>query len=219
LKKKDEKKNESETDPKKKISIEDKNYWTKVKQADYLGVELGTNIQILTNLWNQSTSRFLRNYVYTRIGSADLFIPSHLVKHEPGKKPESKSKLLNLVATFSVSAVWHGLYFGYFQMFVIAAFFAHFQRLWHDAIRPIVFSDSENINEPKKSFKLTLYLIISWIAVHSFFAANMIGFHVYSYEDIFAWHSKTKWIGVIGSAAYVVVCLLLSLMKPKKKKE
>lgn len=194
----------------------EKKDWRKIKQADYLGVELATNLQQLTTLWNQSTSRFLRNYVYTRIGPPELHIPSHLKKDEKDKKEESKSKLLNLVAVFTTSALWHGLYFGYFSMFVVAAFFAQAHRWYHDAVRPIYFSGEKDFNKPEKTIKYYIYIVISWFGTHTFCAVNMVGFHVLSLADLIVWHQKTKWIGIIIIAAYFVIARLLAR---KKKQE
>lgn len=72
-----------------------------------------------TTLWNQSVSRFLKNYVYTRfdVQLKPLVIPFPIIpKFSPiiVPCPQINSRLLPLLMTFTVSALWHGLYFGYF---------------------------------------------------------------------------------------------------------
>jgi lysophospholipid acyltransferase len=218
----------------------EKKNWRRVQQADFMGVEFAPNFQLMVNNWNQSTSRFLRNYVYTRIGPPSLHVPSHRnpiktattnhdaheIKAEtkpdvkptdPPKRPPSQSKLLNLIATFSVSALWHGLYFGYFSMFVVAAFMSQAHRWVHDFLRPIVFSGEKDINKPAASIKFYIYSIVGWFSTHLFCSIDMVGFHVLSMEDTLAWHNKTMWLGPIGILTYILVGYMLSFKKKHKK--
>ncbi|KAJ8560397.1 hypothetical protein K7X08_022257 [Anisodus acutangulus] len=78
--------------------------WDRAKNVDILGVELAkSSVQILL-VWNIQVSIWLRHYVYERL-------------IQKGRK----SGFFQLLATQTVSAVWHGLYPGYIIFFVRSA--------------------------------------------------------------------------------------------------
>ncbi|XVF26375.1 hypothetical protein REPUB_Repub14bG0010300 [Reevesia pubescens] len=78
--------------------------WDRAKNVDILGVELAKSSVVLPLVWNIQVSTWLRHYVYDRL----------ITK---GKKPG----FFQLLATQTVSAVWHGLYPGYIIFFVQSA--------------------------------------------------------------------------------------------------
>nr|GMD96024.1 lysophospholipid acyltransferase 1-like [Ipomoea batatas] len=78
--------------------------WDRAKNVDILGVELAKSSVQLPLVWNIQVSTWLRHYVYERL----------IIK---GKKPG----FFQLLATQTVSAVWHGLYPGYMIFFVQSA--------------------------------------------------------------------------------------------------
>jgi lysophospholipid acyltransferase 1/2 len=69
--------------------------WDLVQNVDIWEVELGTNIRGVVNGWNQMTSQWLRRCAYDRVS----FNPT--------------------LCTFILSAIWHGLYPGYYICFVM----------------------------------------------------------------------------------------------------
>ncbi|XP_010255524.1 PREDICTED: lysophospholipid acyltransferase 1-like [Nelumbo nucifera] len=75
--------------------------WDRAKNIDIIGVELAKSAVELPLVWNIHVSTWLRHYVYERLV-------------EKGKKPG----FAQLLATQTVSAVWHGLYPGYIIFFV-----------------------------------------------------------------------------------------------------
>jgi lysophospholipid acyltransferase len=65
----------------------------------------GYDIKTLYANWNMMTSSWLKHYVYIRIL----------------RKQTKKSEAMPIIATFAVSAVWHGFYPGYFIFFFASA--------------------------------------------------------------------------------------------------
>ncbi|KAK6137534.1 hypothetical protein DH2020_028719 [Rehmannia glutinosa] len=78
--------------------------WDHAKNVDILGVELAKSSVQIPLVWNIQVSTWLRHYVYERL-------------IQKGKKPG----FFQLLATQTVSAVWHGLYPGYIIFFVQSA--------------------------------------------------------------------------------------------------
>ncbi|CAA3005603.1 lysophospholipid acyltransferase 1-like [Olea europaea subsp. europaea] len=81
-----------------------KSRWDRAKNVDIVGVELATSSVQLPLVWNIQVSTWLRHYVYERL-------------IQKGKKPG----FFQLLATQTVSAVWHGLYPGYIIFFIQSA--------------------------------------------------------------------------------------------------
>jgi len=65
------------------------------------GCEFAVSIRDYVNNWNKNTADFLKHYVYFRVMAKN-----------------SKDNLKPTVATFVASAIWHGLYPGYYMFFV-----------------------------------------------------------------------------------------------------
>ncbi|ETV90916.1 hypothetical protein, variant 1 [Aphanomyces invadans] len=67
--------------------------WNGVSNVDILGFEMGQSIRDLSRAWNQGTQAWLQRYVYERMNNS-------------------------LLATYFVSAIWHGFYPGYYLFFL-----------------------------------------------------------------------------------------------------
>ncbi|XP_048609840.1 lysophospholipid acyltransferase 2-like isoform X2 [Brassica napus] len=78
--------------------------WDRAKNVDILGVELAKSAVQIPLVWNIQVSTWLRHYVYERI-----------------VKPGKTAGFFPLLATQTVSAMWHGLYPGYIIFFVQSA--------------------------------------------------------------------------------------------------
>lgn len=82
--------------------------WDRGRNADILRVELGASAAQLPASWNMSVARWLRVYVYERL--------------RPRSGPAG---FWPLALTQIVSALWHGLYPGYYLFFVNCALAQH----------------------------------------------------------------------------------------------
>ncbi|XLR51285.1 hypothetical protein S83_001957, partial [Arachis hypogaea] len=85
--------------------------WDRAKNVDILGVEFAKSSVVIPTVWNIQVSTWLRRYVYERLVQS-------------GKKPG----FFQLLATQTISAIWHGVYPGYIIFFV--------QSAWQQATAP-----------------------------------------------------------------------------------
>lgn len=82
--------------------------WDRGRNANIAGVELGTSAAQLPASWNMSVANWLRVYVYERL------------------RPRSgRAGFWPLALTQLVSALWHGLYPGYYLFFLNCAIAQH----------------------------------------------------------------------------------------------
>ncbi len=79
-----------------------KSTWNRMENVRPLDVEFAQNAHAYLGNWNILTHRWLKNYIYQRICKS-------------GEKPGFNTSM----TTFVFSALWHGLYPGYFITFVM----------------------------------------------------------------------------------------------------
>lgn len=94
--------------------------WDRVRNVNPLKVELAQNMHDFIGNWNMNTIKWLRHYVYLRVTPK-------------GKKPGTFATL----ATFSVSALWHGVMAGYYLTFITAAFLQMIGKVFRRRLRPL----------------------------------------------------------------------------------
>jgi hypothetical protein len=87
--------------------------WHGVENVDIIGVETACNIQNSTRCWNKRTQGWLERYTYSRTGNS-------------------------LVITYFVSALWHGLYPGFFFFFMFMPVLTTIERGWRTHINPLI---------------------------------------------------------------------------------
>ena len=87
--------------------------WGGVRNVDILTFETGPNIQIMSRSWNKRTQGWLERYTYKRTGNS-------------------------LIATYFISALWHGLYPGFFIFFMSLPLFSYIERLSRQKINPLI---------------------------------------------------------------------------------
>jgi len=97
-------------------------YWDRFRNMDFFGVELATNVRSVTTYWNIRTADWLRNYVYNRV----------LPANHKGAVP-----MYATVATYSVSAFWHGFYPGYYTFFLLTAVVTEVAKELRRVLRPM----------------------------------------------------------------------------------
>lgn len=113
-------------------------HWDRCENINVAGVEFANNLKELADNWNIRTAQWLRSCVYKRVTP-------------PGKKPTGISAMI----TFIVSALWHGLYPGYFceymltDTFVVLGFLQQAARMYRLTFRPIFYA---NPRTPNPSF-------------------------------------------------------------------
>lgn len=159
--------------------------WDRAKNVDILGLELAKSAVQIPLVWNIQVSTWLRHYVYERL-------------IQKGKKPG----FFQLLATQTVSAVWHGLYPGYIIFFVQSATMIAGSRVlyrWQQASQtPLV----------KKLFDLLNFAYTLLVLNYS-----CVGFMVLSlHETVTAYRS----VYYIGTIVPIVLILLGKVIKPAR---
>ena len=87
--------------------------WDGVQNIDIIGTETASCIQHLSRAWNKRTQGWLERYTYARTGRS-------------------------LFATYFVSALWHGLYPGFFVFFMSLPLLTQVERLFRAKINPLL---------------------------------------------------------------------------------
>ncbi|KAI3468796.1 hypothetical protein Pfo_025459 [Paulownia fortunei] len=159
--------------------------WDRAKNVDILGVELAKSSVQLPLVWNIQVSTWLRHYVYERLV-------------QKGKKPG----FFQLLATQTVSAVWHGLYPGYIIFFVQSATMIAGSRVlyrWQQASQAALFKMLLDL----LNFAYTL-LVLNY---------SSVGFMVLSLHETLAAYGSVYYIGTILP---IVLILLGKIIKPAR---
>ncbi|KAF8607705.1 MBOAT-domain-containing protein, partial [Ceratobasidium sp. AG-I] len=94
--------------------------WDKTANIHIKDIELAPNFKILLDNWNINTNIWLRNCIYKRVTPK-------------GKRPGFQSSML----TFLTSALWHGIYGGYYLTFILGGFISAVARQCRTYLRPL----------------------------------------------------------------------------------
>ncbi|KAG6467948.1 lysophospholipid acyltransferase 1-like [Zingiber officinale] len=166
--------------------------WDRAKNVDVLGVEFATSAVQLPLVWNIQVSTWLRHYVYER-----------LVQN--GKKPG----FFQLLATQTVSAVWHGLYPGYIIFFVQSALMIAGSR--------VIYKWQQAVNA--KNFLLRKMLTLANFA-YTLLVLNYscIGFMVLSLKETLASYQSVYFVGTIVPVAVILLSYVIKPPRPARSK-
>ncbi|KAL7111619.1 hypothetical protein ACP275_05G100700 [Erythranthe tilingii] len=159
--------------------------WDRAKNVDVLGLELATSAVQIPLVWNIQVSTWLRHYVYERL-------------IQNGKKPG----FFQLLATQTVSAVWHGLYPGYIIFFVQSAIMIAGSRAiyrWQQASQTAAIKNL-----------LALFNFVYTLVVLNY---SSVGFMVLSLHETLVAYGSVYYIGTIIPIA---VILLGNIIKPAR---
>ncbi|GAA0153938.1 acetyltransferase [Lithospermum erythrorhizon] len=164
--------------------------WDRARNVDILGVELAKSSVQLPLVWNIQVSTWLRHYVYERL-----------------VRDGQKAGFFQLLATQTVSAVWHGLYPGYIIFFVQSALFIAGSRVlyrWQQA------SSSAML---KNILILTNFLYTPLCLNYS-----CIGFQVLSLHETLAAYGSVYYIGTILPIFLILLSKVIKPAKPARSK-
>ncbi|MQM04259.1 hypothetical protein Taro_037055 [Colocasia esculenta] len=166
--------------------------WERAKNIDIIGVELATSAVALPLVWNIQVSTWLRYYVYERL-------------IQKGKKPG----FLQLLATQTVSAIWHGLYPGYIIFFVQSALMIAGSKVlyrWQQAVS-------------QKKFVLTKFLtLINLVYTILVLNYSCIGFMVLSMHETLAAYQSVHFVGTIVPIVLIFTGNIIKPAKPVRPK-
>jgi hypothetical protein len=155
--------------------------WRHAVNMNIIDFETASNIQTLSKEWNQKTSAWLTKYVYIRTGGS-------------------------LAAVYTMSAVWHGFYPGYYIFFLSVPLMTIVQRLAAKKISP-------NYSAKKWSpYGIACILMTSFVVEYMVSAFALLDFS----NGIALWKSHYFLGHVLCIVAYA---LLINMPSPKKKAE
>jgi len=86
--------------------------WDYYNNNNIIAFETAPSIQVLSKEWNRNTAKWLARYVYMRTGGS-------------------------LLATYGMSAFWHGFYPGYYLFFLSVPLFTFCERIGRKKLNPI----------------------------------------------------------------------------------
>jgi len=160
--------------------------WKGAENVDIIGVETCTNVQSMTRHWNKRTQGWLERYTYMRTGRS-------------------------LVAIYTVSAMWHGLYPGYFFAFLTVPLPTNIERLFKVKINPLIVPGYNGYDQKTypKTIIARVYEVVCWVGTWSAMAYSMQVFYMISME-----RSMNAWKGYyfIGHVIMMVVFVVLSVL-------
>ncbi|KAL6986177.1 Lysophosphatidylcholine acyltransferase 1 [Sarracenia purpurea var. burkii] len=166
--------------------------WDRAKNVDILGVELAKTAAQIPLVWNIQVSTWLRHYVYERL-------------IQKGKKPG----FFQLLATQTVSAVWHGLYPGYLIFFVQSALMIAGSRViyrWQQSFPP-------NMALTKKLF---VFLNFAYTLLVLNYSA--VGFMVLSLHETLVSYGSVYFIGTIIPVVTILLGYIIKPARPSRSK-
>jgi hypothetical protein len=151
--------------------------WELYNNNNIVAFETAPSIQVLSKEWNKKTSLWLTRYVYIRTGGS-------------------------LLATYGMSAFWHGFYPGYYLFFLFVPLLTFCERLGRAKLNPI-FGDSI-------IYDIACRIVTSAAAEYGVSSFVLLAFN-------WSWaHWKSYYF--MGHIAPVIFYIVLTMI-PSKKKE
>ncbi|KAK7253025.1 hypothetical protein RIF29_37406 [Crotalaria pallida] len=161
--------------------------WDRAKNIDIIGVEFAKSAVVIPTFWNIQVSTWLRHYVYERL-------------IQDGKKPG----FFQLLATQTISAIWHGVYPGYIIFFVQSALMIAGSRViyrWQQGV------------PPTKALVKNALVFMNFAYTVLVLNYSCVGFMVLSLHETLASYGSVYFIGTVLP---IVVILLGFVIKPGK---
>jgi len=153
--------------------------WENSNNVDALTFETAPNLKTLTAAWNKKTANWLGKYVYMRTGGS-------------------------LVATYGLSAFWHGFYPGYYLFFLSVPILTFCERVARKKISPLFGSSA-------------LYYVVCVLVTSFFVEYTVIPFQLLAYDwAVVAWKSNYFFGHILCVLFYLVVSRLPTPGKEKK---
>ncbi|CAH0480332.1 unnamed protein product [Peronospora belbahrii] len=100
--------------------VQETGNWNGITNNDLLCVETPTNFRVAINNWNIGVARWINTYIYQRVGLSK----------------SGKPTILSTMASFFVSALWHGLSPGYYLFFLSGGIYIEVGKHLRRHLRP-----------------------------------------------------------------------------------
>ncbi|XP_035829322.1 lysophospholipid acyltransferase 1 [Aplysia californica] len=151
--------------------------WTGMCNVHVWRIESATSLKVYLDNWNIMTTHWLRHVCYTRV-------------------PFQRTML-----TFVLSALWHGLFVGYYLTFVSASIFVEAGRKIRSSVRP-KFQTS--------SLLRSVYEVITFVGTQLSLAFLVLSFVILHWEPCIKFHSSFYWF-------FHIACVVILLVLPARK--
>lgn len=162
--------------------------WNGVSNMDIVGFELAQSVREGSRAWNKGTQTWLERYVYARTGNS-------------------------LLATYFISAFWHGFYPGYYLFFLSLPLATAVNRLAFKRVRPH-FLEADGSAGFKKKLYDAASLVATLLTMHYF----VMPFQAMSWDHSLRALQNTHFAGHIVCAVLYVVFSLVPMRKAPTKK-
>ncbi len=117
----------------------------------------------------------------------------------------SAAKMAAQVATFVLSALWHGVYPGFYFSFVSLALLNIVSQFSTQLLRPLfVVYDAEGHEHPRPYWKAA-YDAVTWFSTQTCFYYCANPFKQMSTQNVVATWNSVYWVMHVGGAALLVV--------------
>lgn len=174
--------------------------WDRIKMVDLWKFKFGTSAQRdMVPAWNIPSHLWLKRYVHMRLVW--------------NKFPNLMARL----ATFFVSAVWHGLYPGYYLFFFFSAVFVEIGQRFGSVFLPFTFdADGKTPKYPHKAAfdmcaRVLLLLIVDYLA---------LSFQLMAYEwgirGLASVHFIGHWVILFALGVYLVASVICPRQRTPK---
>eukprot|EP01038_Epipyxis_sp_PR26KG_P009308 gene9308-12542_t len=166
--------------------------WKGVENIEIITFETAPNIQTLSRAWNKRTQGWLERYTYHRTNKS-------------------------LLATYFVSAIWHGLYPGFFLFFLTVPILTNIERLVKAKINPLIVPGYDGFNNKTypDTFIAKVYWFVCWVFVTIFIAYTVQPFSMGSFQNSYT--CLAGYYGIPHGVMIVAYTLLELLPSPRKK--
>ncbi|XP_059150013.1 lysophospholipid acyltransferase 1-like [Physella acuta] len=151
--------------------------WTAMSNVFVWKIETATSLKVYLDNWNILTTHWLRHVCYMR------------------------APFLNTLLTFVLSALWHGLFIGYYITFVSAAFFVEAGRKIRQNIRPLF--------QTSKASRF-VYEVLTFLGTQFGLSFLVLSFVILHWEPSIRFHSSFYWF-------YHVMVGLVLITLPSRK--
>lgn len=173
--------------------------WDRIRMVDIVKFKFARSItRDMVPNWNIMSQHWLSKYVHRR------FVASGLSR--------SASRYL----TFLVSAIWHGLYPGYYLFFIQCAVFIEISNLLYAMVWPFFTKEDGVTPKYPQMYILNVLIPISTIACLDYLA---ITFQLMAFTSAIKALSSVYWIGHIFMAFVIVVFFATRPFRKSSKKK
>ena len=163
--------------------------WDRVDMVQLITMKLAQNGAVVGRAWNVLGAKWLRNTVYTRLAD---------------KSSSAVRRNVAQIATFLVSAFWHGFYAGFYLSFLTFAYLNIASQMATKLLRPIFISRDGKTVSPLKP----AYDVLTWVLTQMVFYYSANPFKMFSVANVMACWGSVYFCFHIGGTLLILFFVL-----------